>query len=93
MLCLNCNGELTADETISQQTQNYRLRKCKVCGFKFYTKETVCDESEAKPLFDEWIRERGRKARAKKKGIVYEPKFADGREKEIIPSKPTSPLF
>lgn len=72
---------------------NYRQRKCKECGFKFYTKESVCDTAEAKPMFDEWIRERSRKHRAKKKGMTYDPTFQDGREQSIAPKKPTSPLF
>ena len=93
MLCPNCDGEIGVDDTISSNRVNYRSRKCKVCGFKFYTKEEVCREEEAKPLFTEWTKERSRKARAKKKGLVYEPTFADGREKTVIPKKPTNPLF
>lgn len=93
MLCPNCNGEIQVQETINQSRFTYRQKKCLNCNFKFYTKEAVCEESEAAPLFREWIRERGRKLRAKKKGIYYEPTFEDGREKPIIPKKPTSPLF
>ena len=93
MLCPNCEGEISVLETINQQRATYRQRKCSECGFKFYTKEEVCSVDEAKPLFDEWIRERSRKCRAKKKGIDYEPTFADGREQPVIPKKPTSPLF
>ena len=93
MKCPNCDGEISVLETINQQRFTYRQRKCEMCGFKFYTKEEVCSSEEAKPLFDEWIRERSRKCRAKKKGLIYEPTFADGREQQIIPKKPTSPLF
>lgn len=93
MLCPNCSGEISVLETINQQRATYRQRKCNECGFKFYTKEEVCSVDEAKPLFDEWIRERSRKCRAKKKGIDYEPTFADGREQPVVPKKPTSPLF
>ena len=48
---------------------------------------------EAQPLFTEWTRERSRKARAKKKGVEYNVKFEDGREKPVTPKRPTSPLF
>ena len=93
MLCPNCEGQISVEETINQPRCTYRQRKCTECGFKFYTKEEVCAESEAAPLFREWIRERGRKARAKKKGLEYEVSFADGREKPVTPKRPTSPLF
>ena len=93
MLCPNCDGSVEVQETINQTRCTYRQRKCLNCGFKFYSKEEVCDESEAAPLFREWIRERSRKSRAKKKGIDYEVSFADGREKPVTPKKPTSPLF
>lgn len=93
MLCPNCQGSISVLETINQQKATYRQRRCEECGFKFYTKEEVCNTEEAKPLFDEWIRERSRKSRAKKKGIDYEVTFADGREKPVTPKKPTSPLF
>lgn len=93
MTCPSCNGEISVLETIGQQKIIWRQRKCNVCGNKFYTKETMCSADEAKPLFDEWIRERSRKCRAKKKGVEYEVKFADGREQQVKPKKPTSPLF
>ena len=93
MNCPNCDGQISVLETINQQRVTYRQRKCEVCGFKFYSREEVCSVEEAKPLFDEWIRERSRKCRAKKKGIYYEPTFADGREQPVTPKKPTSPLF
>lgn len=93
MVCPSCNAEVSVLETISQQKIIWRQRKCNGCGNKFYTKEMLCSADEAKPLFDEWIRERSRKCRAKKKGVEYEVKFADGREQPVIPKKPTSPLF
>jgi transcription elongation factor Elf1 len=93
MLCPSCNGSISVLETINQQRATYRQKKCDVCGMKFYTKEEVASVDEAKPLFDEWIRERSRKCRAKKKGLEYEPTFQDGREQPVIPKKPTSPLF
>jgi len=93
MLCPDCNGNVSVQETINQQRATYRQRRCDVCGKKFYTKEEICTVDEAKPLFDEWVRERSRKCRAKKKGIEYEPTFADGREQPVTPKKPTSPLF
>lgn len=94
MVCFNCNSDnVEVKETISQPYNTYRQKKCKECGFVFYTKESACEESEAKPLFQEWTKERSRKARAKKKGITYEVSFEDGREKKIIPKRPTSPLF
>lgn len=93
MLCPNCDGEITVQETINQPRTTYRQRKCTNCGFKFYSKEEVCPESEASPLFKEWIRERGRKCRAKKKGIEYDVSYEDGREKKVVPKRPTSPLF
>ena len=93
MLCPSCQSSISVLETINQQKVTYRQRKCDGCGLKFYTREEVCAVEEAKPLFDEWIRERSRKSRAKKKGIDYEVKFADGREQPVVPKKPTSPLF
>lgn len=93
MICPNCDGELKVLDTISAEKHNYRKRKCYECGFIFYTTESVGDQDEPAKLFSEWSTERSRKARAKKKGLVYEPKFSDGREKQIIPKKPTSPLF
>lgn len=93
MLCPNCDGDITVMETINQPRATYRQRKCTVCGFKFFTKETVCQNEEAQPLFTEWTRERSRKARAKKKGLEYDVKFEDGREKPVTPKRPTSPLF
>ncbi len=93
MLCPNCSGEVGVMDTISSQQVNYRSRKCNECGFKFYTTEKVCAEEEAKPLFTEWTKERSRKHRAKKKGLIYEPSFTDGREQAVKPKKPTNPLF
>ena len=93
MLCPNCSGDITVMETINQNTATYRQRKCNVCGFKFFTKESVVSSDEAQPLFTEWTRERSRKARAKKKGVEYNVKFEDGREKPVTPKRPTSPLF
>ena len=93
MKCPSCNGEISVLETINQPKSILRQRKCNECGFKFYTKEDVVPSESVKPVFDEWLRERSRKCRAKKKGVEYEVSFADGREKTVIPKKPTSPLF
>lgn len=93
MRCPSCEGEISVLETINQPKATWRYRKCNECGNKFYTREDVISPEEAKPLFDEWIRERSRKSRAKNKGMEYNVKFADGREKPITPKKPTSPLF
>ena len=93
MNCPNCNGDISVLETINQPKATWRYRKCNVCGTKFYTKEDICPTDIAKPLFDEWIRERSRKCRAKQKGIKYDVKFADGREQSVEPKQPTSPLF
>lgn len=93
MLCPNCGGEVSVLETINQHKDTLRSRKCEVCGFKFYTKESVVPQDDAKSVFDEWRRERVRKSRAKKKGEDYEVRFEDGREQPVIPKQPTSPLF
>jgi len=93
MNCPTCNGSVSVMETINQPKATLRYRKCEVCGFKFYTKEDVVPSEEVKPVFDEWLRERSRKCRAKKKGVEYEVSFEDGREKSVAPKKPTSPLF
>lgn len=93
MLCPSCGGNNSVQETINQQKATLRFRKCDVCGMKFYTREEVVSADDVKPVFDEWIRERQRKCRAKKKGVEYEVSFADGREQTIVPKKPTSPLF
>lgn len=94
MYCINCGSdENSVLETINQPKATLRQRKCAVCGIKFYTKEEVVSPEGVKPVFDEWIRERSRKCRAKKKGVDYEVSFADGREQPVTPKKPTSPLF
>lgn len=93
MRCPSCEGEISVLETINQPKDILRQRKCNVCGFKFYTKEEIVPVETVKPVFDEWIRERQRKCRAKKKGVEYEVSFADGREQPVIPKKTTSPLF
>lgn len=94
MRCPSCESdEVTVLETINQPKATLRQRKCATCGMKFYTKEDVVSPDEVKPVFDEWIRERSRKCRAKKKGVDYDVKFADGREQSAVPKKPTSPLF
>lgn len=93
MRCPNCGGEISVLETINQPKDILRQRKCSVCGFKFYTKESVVPADTVKPVFDEWLRERSRKCRAKKKGVEYEVSFTDGREQPVTPKQPTSPLF
>lgn len=93
MVCPSCNGEVSVQETINQQRATLRFRKCTVCGCKFYTKEEIVPSESVKPVFDEWVRERQRKHRAKQKGVEYEVKFEDGREQSVAPKKPTSPLF
>lgn len=93
MLCPLCNGPVSVLETINQQKATLRYRKCDECGNKFYTKEEIVVSDSVKPYFDEWLRERQRKCRAKKKGLEYEVSFEDGREKTVVPKKPTSPLF
>lgn len=93
MNCPSCNGAVSVQETINQPKATLRYRKCDICGFKFYTKEEAVSAEEVKPVFDEWVRERSRKCRAKKKGVEYDVSFEDGREKTVAPKKPTSPLF
>lgn len=94
MRCPNCeSANLSVLETINQPKATLRQRKCADCGTKFYTKEEIVSPDEVKPVFDEWLRERSRKCRAKKKGEEYEVKFEDGREQPATPKKPTSPLF
>lgn len=93
MRCPSCEGDISVLETINQPKVTLRYRKCEVCGFKFYTKEEIVPADTVKPVFDEWTRERSRKCRAKKKGVDYEVRFIDGREKPAPPKKPTSPLF
>lgn len=94
MRCSYCESDnVSVLETINQPNATLRQRKCADCGAKFYTKEVVVSAEEVKPIFSEWLRERSRKCRAKKKGAEYEVKFADGREQPATPKKPTSPLF
>ncbi len=94
MRCPSCeSSELAVLETINQPKATLRMRKCSTCGTKFYTREEAVSPDEVKPIFDEWIRERSRKCRAKKKGEEYNVKFEDGREQPATPKKPTSPLF
>lgn len=94
MRCPHCESDnVSVLETINQPKATLRQRKCGDCGNKFYTKEEVASPEDVKPVFDEWIRERSRKHRAKQKGEEYDVKFADGREQPATPKKPTSPLF
>lgn len=94
MRCPNCESDnIQVQETINQPKATLRYRKCLDCNTRWYTKESVVPAEEVKPVFDEWVRERSRKCRAKKKGVDYEVSFADGREQSVTPKKPTSPLF
>lgn len=94
MFCPTCgNKETSVLETINQPKATLRQKKCPVCGYKFFTREEPVPIDTVKPVFDEWLRERSRKSRAKKKGVDYEVSFADGREQPVTPKKPTSPLF
>lgn len=94
MRCPNCGSDnISVLETINQPKATLRQRRCGECGVKFYSKEEVTPSDDVKPVFDEWIRERSRKCRAKKKGEDYEVKFEDGRQQQAVPKKPTSPLF
>lgn len=93
MICPNCESNTETQETIKQRQAVYRQHKCKFCGFKFFTKESVVSSDEAQPLFTEWTRERSRKHRAKKKGEEYNVSFEDGRENRPEPRLPISPLF
>lgn len=93
MVCINCNStNLEVVDTLQAEREIHRSRKCKDCGFKFYTTESVVPSEKVAPLFAEWQRERTRKSRAKKKGLVYEPTVT-GANAPTIPKKPTSPLF
>lgn len=94
MLCPNCNSDdIRVLDTISRPGDIYRQKKCNACNTKFHSKEIYVNADEAGPLFTEWARERSRKSRMKKKGMDYEVKFEDGREKPTEARKPTSPLF
>ena len=94
MRCPFCQSdEISVMETINQPKATLRQRKCNSCNNKFYTKEEAVGAEDVKPVFDEWLRERSRKCRAKKKGEEYNVKFEDGREQPAVPKKPTSPLF
>ena len=94
MVCPNCNSsDYKVLDTISRQNDIYRQKKCNNCGKKFFSKEIYVNQDEAAPLFTEWSRERSRKSRAKKKGMSYDVKFADGRENPVETKQPTSPLF
>lgn len=94
MRCPNCeSGDISVQETINQPKATLRYRKCADCGAKWYTKEVTVPAEEVKTIFDEWVRERGRKCRLKKKGVEYDVKFSDGREQQSVPKTPTSPLF
>lgn len=94
MFCPSCgNKETTVLETINQPKATIRRKKCAECGTKFFTREEPVSAELVKPVFDEWVRERQKKLRLKKKGEAYDVRFADGREKPVTPKKPTSPLF
>ena len=93
MICPNCNGDLRVLDTISTDMINHRHRKCKLCGFDFYTQEKAVEPHESEHLFREWSRERRKKSELRKKGISYEPKFSDGREIKKEPKPPIRSLF
>lgn len=93
MYCPVCSDRTEVEDTITSTKYIYRHRKCRNCGADFFTEEVIVATEKVKPLFTEWSRERSRKARAKKKGFEYEPKFSDGRENAPAPKKPTNPLF
>lgn len=93
MICPSCNSSnIEVGDTLHGEREIYRTRKCKDCGFKFYTTESVVSSEKLAPLFTEWQRERSRKCRAKKKGLDYEPTVT-GANAPTVPKKPTSPLF
>lgn len=94
MLCPDCNSaDVKVLDTLSRPVDIYRQKKCNACGKKFFSKEIYVNYEEGAPLFREWSRERSRKRDAKKKGMEYEVKFADGRQNPVEVKKPTSPLF
>ena len=91
MFCPNCSGSISVLDTLNSETEIYRHRKCQDCGFKFYTIESAVPSERVAPLFTEWQKERSRKHRAKKRGLVYEPAVTGNTK--AVPKKPTSPLF
>lgn len=92
MNCPKCNSSsIGVADTFQSEKETYRVKKCKDCGFKFYTKEEIKSDDEVKPIFTRWTNERVKKLRAKGKGEEYEPEFKS--ETSSAPKKPTSPLF
>ena len=46
MTCPECNGGTLVIDTREFAGAVYRRRKCRNCGYKFYTEETEIDKSE-----------------------------------------------
>ncbi len=92
MNCPKCSSSnCGVIDTFQSELETYRIKKCKDCGFKFYTEEKVKPAEDVQPIFARWTKERLRKMRAKKKGVEYEQEFKS--ETSSVPRKPTSPLF
>lgn len=48
MGCPNCNnGKVTVVDTVKNDERNeiYRIRKCNGCGYRYFTTETVTEET------------------------------------------------
>ena len=92
MICPNCGADLSVTESIHANDANYRHYKCP-CGSYFFSKEELVADSVAKPVFQERNREKSKKFRMKQKGVDYEVKYSDGRERKQQPKRKLRPLF
>lgn len=61
MTCPVCAGGTTVNLTRAFCDSIVRRRKCKLCGYTFYTEEIETPEAEAEA--NRWLRENRRKAK------------------------------
>lgn len=45
MNCPKCNARVSVNNSVSWYDKVYRHRKCKSCGFRFYTEENILKDS------------------------------------------------
>ena len=53
MTCPVCSGKTGVFDTASDDVEAvYRMRRCKNCGYEFYTVERECDEKGIKQMYN-----------------------------------------
>lgn len=59
MICLKCEGDTQVVDTGSSSDEIVRRRKCKKCGYQFYTVERVADMKYPQALLAEYKTKKG----------------------------------